>query len=79
MRYHLRLIIAALGSATLLSACSPTAQQVSLGVAAINAGNTAGAIVAGIVNPAIAIPAGAVAGALNGANCFTAVSLGGHC
>lgn len=65
MKKHILLIVAALGSPTLFSGCSTA--QLATAAPYVEAGNTAGAIIAGIVSPAIAIPAGTVAGALNGA------------
>lgn len=64
MRYHLALIISALGSATLLSGCF-TPAQLAAAAPYVQAGNAAGATIAGVVSPAIAVPAGLVAGALN--------------
>ena len=45
--------------------CSPS--ELAGAAPYVQAGNIAGATIAGIINPAIAIPAGTVAGALNGA------------
>jgi hypothetical protein len=59
--YHISLIVLAFGSVTLAS-CQSELSQVS---PVVQAGNTAGAIVAGVLDPAIAIPAAAVSGALN--------------
>lgn len=80
MRKHIALIVMALGSATLFSGCQSVTpgEATSVNAAAVEA-NTVGAIIAGIVNPALAIPAGTVAGALNAANCATTRSLGGTC
>jgi hypothetical protein len=72
-------IVFALGALALLSACSPSAQQLTLGVAAVNAGNTAGAIIAGIISPALAGPASAAAAALNASNCVAVKAAGGSC
>lgn len=53
--------------AGLITQAGCSATQLETAAPYVQAGNTAGAIIAGIVAPAIAIPAGTVAGALNGA------------
>jgi hypothetical protein len=68
-------ILACLG----LGACQVTAQQASIAAGAVVAGNTAGAAVAGIVNPAVAVPAGAVAAIGNGLACSVSALFGGGC
>lgn len=67
-------------AALALAGCqSITPQEATTGNAVLTAGNTAGAIIAGVLNPALAIPAGAAAGALNASNCAATKSLGGTC
>lgn len=79
MRYHLRLIVLALGSATLFSGCSVSGPQATVDAKAVIAGNAAGAAVAGIVNPAVALPATAVAGVGDALACGLSAIVGGGC
>lgn len=79
LRYHLGLIVLAMGSATLFSGCQITGTQATVDAKAIVAGNAAGAAVAGIVNPAVAVPATAVAGIGDALACGLSAIVGGGC
>lgn len=79
MRKHFALIVAALGSATLFSGCQITGPQATVTAKAVVQGNAAGAAVAGIVNPAIAIPATAAAGIGDALACGLSAIVGGGC
>lgn len=79
VRYHLGLVVLALGSATLFSGCQITGQQATVSAKAVIAGNAAGAAVAGIVNPGVAIPATAVAGIGDALACGLSAIVGGTC
>jgi hypothetical protein len=62
-----------------LGACSVSAQQATVSAKAVVAGNAAGAAVAGIVNPAVSLPATAIAGVGDGLACSVSALFGGSC
>lgn len=62
-----------------LGACSISGPQATIDAKAVIQGNAAGAAIAGIVNPTIAIPATAAAGIGDGLACGVAAILGGSC
>lgn len=62
-----------------LGACSVSGPQATIYAKAVIQGNAAGAAIAGIVNPAVSIPASAAAGIGDGLACGVAAIMGGSC
>jgi hypothetical protein len=62
-----------------LGGCSVSAQQATVASKAVIAGNSAGAAVAGIVNPAVAVPATGLAAIGDGLACALSATVGGTC
>lgn len=69
----------ALWACAALGACSVSGSQATIDAKAVVAGNAAGAAVAGIVNPGVAIPATAVAGVGDALACGVSAIFGGTC
>lgn len=61
-----------------LGGCMSTAQTTAIATGVV-AGNTAGAAIAGVIQPVYAIPAAAVGAIANTAVCGISAALGGGC